>query len=66
MNIFSLKKRRSFFDLYSHILTLSNRHVCSNVAFDLWPVTQVNDSEPHGRLVSFDSVNLNLLRCLVF
>ena len=57
---------RSLFDLISHILTLSNCHVCSNVMFNLWPVTQVNDSEPPGRLVSFDSVNLNLFRCLVF
>ena len=50
---------------FTLILTLSNRHVYSSVAFDLWPVTQVNDLEPHGHLVSLDSVKQNLFRCLV-
>ena len=70
MNIFILQKRpRSFSDLYSHTLTVSNchvTHVCFDSAFDVWLVTQVNDSEPHGHLVSFDSVQQNLFRCLVF
>ena len=67
MNIFVLQWRpRSFFDLYFHTLTVSNRHVCFDGVFDLWLVTQVNDSESHGHLVSFDSVQQNLFRCLVF
>ena len=66
MDIFVLQQRpRSFFDLYFHTLTVSNCHVCFDSAFDLWLVTQVNDSEPHGHLVSFDSVQQNLLRCRV-
>ena len=67
MNTFVLQKRpRSFFDLYSHTLIVSNCHVFFDGAFDLWLVTQLNDLEPHGHLVSFDSIHQSLFRCLVF